>query len=124
DVGIDERGEDAAALGWHLTRDRDLHARPSARAIARSAFTHARCARNSGDAWMSPSASTPSAACDAARSIASGVGDRCAPSACSTALARYAFAATPVTPTRTPLAVTTAATPASAKPLAFCSVFT
>src|ERR1700686_1809068 len=67
---------------------------------------------------MSPSGSMPSVACAEAASIAS----RPSPeSAFSTAVARNAFAARPVTPTRTlskllPFIVTSAATPTSANP--------
>src|SRR5581483_7548585 len=70
DDGIDERGVDGVAPGRQRPGDRDLHARRSARSIARRAFTRARCARNSADAWMSASGSTPSAACSAAAAIA------------------------------------------------------
>src|SRR5260221_169050 len=132
DRRIDERREHALPRRRHDGRDGELHGRrpnplsyprESARSIARRVLTSARCARNTADAWMSESGSTPSAACDAASAIACGVGVRCPARSPSTSNARYALAATPVIPTRTTSWPTTTAAPASAKPLAFCSVF-
>src|SRR5437868_7289070 len=86
--------------------------------MARSAKTLARCWRYSADAKLSLSASIPSAACSQAELMSFSDFPR---SAFSTAVALYAWSATPVMPIealsiRLPLARTTAATPTTAKP--------
>src|ERR1700724_489541 len=71
DVRIDEGGEHTGLRRSDAARRGDLH-RADACFSARAVFTCARCMRNSGEAWISPSASTPSAARAAACAIDSG----------------------------------------------------
>src|SRR3984893_5006276 len=103
----------------------DSYPRLAASSSARFAWTRARCARNSAEAWMSESGSTPSAAFWAAVAIVAA--ESSSPrSDDSTPAARYAFAATPVTATATAFRAlsSTTATPAIANPLAFCANLT
>src|SRR5260370_20032057 len=127
-----EEGEDAIAGCMDGVVAFDLHGpalNPAARASARAQWTRARWRRYSPLAWMSESGSST---CSVASSDASAMllrSSRVPTSAFSTAAALKAWSATPVIPmparlqTRSGPYSSATATPAIAKPDAFCLTF-